>query len=114
MHRRNFFALAAGALATSCVPEIAPAKVVEIKPYEGSSSVCSTCFRPHVVRVPRVYLARLERSELTQHWLETWRHSTDTTWEEQIKVADVDALDGFSYDERRAYMNELYLRGRER
>ncbi len=93
MNRRDLFCLIPGALACAALPAWAA---------------------PKSTPVPHVYLARIERDELRFYWIETWRHSTDPSWVQTLHVSDKDVFDGFPYEERHAFMNELYLWSRHR
>ena len=101
MNRRKLFSLIPAALAATAVPALASMEPVP----DDNHRVIK--YLPDTV-VPSVWLARSERDELTQHWLETWRHTTDRDWIRQLYVSDREILDGFSYEERYAHMRSIY------
>jgi len=101
MNRRKLFSLIPAAVAVTVVPALASLEPV---PDDKHTMVR---YLPDQT-VPDVYLARSERHELTQHWLETWRHTTDLDWERQLYVSDRDAMDNFPYEERYSHMRALY------
>ncbi len=79
MHRRNFFAIAAAALVSSCVPELAPAESVKLPGWFGENYTDyiarKTGWAEGYDRVARAVVLEPGRESSTRfrHFRDTWK-----------------------------------------